>query len=86
MLAFLGVIVPTLGINVPGYPAEPDWTVALQKAAAANPLGVAQIFLAIGIIEVSSSSRRMEREGGTGADVEVLVLVLWRCSGPLLPR
>lgn len=85
MLAFLGVIVPTLGINVPGYPAEPDWTVALQKAAAANPLGVAQIFLAIGIIEVSSR-RRMEREGGTGADVEGLVLVLWRCSGPLLPR
>jgi hypothetical protein len=52
MLAFVGVLVPTLGINVPGYPVEPDWTQALQKAAVQNPLGMAQIMLAIGIIEV----------------------------------
>jgi hypothetical protein len=36
MLAILGVIVPQLGIHLPNYPAEPDWTVSLPKAIEVN--------------------------------------------------
>uniref|UniRef100_I2CR44 Light-harvesting protein n=1 Tax=Nannochloropsis gaditana (strain CCMP526) TaxID=1093141 RepID=I2CR44_NANGC len=52
MLAFLGVIVPgSLGVYVPTYPQEPDFTQAFYKALQNNPLGMAQIALAIAIIE-----------------------------------
>ncbi|TFJ82963.1 hypothetical protein NSK_005736 [Nannochloropsis salina CCMP1776] len=42
MLAFLGVIVPgSLGVYVPTYPQEPDFTQAFYKALQNNPLGMA---------------------------------------------
>ena len=51
MLAFLGVVVPGSGFYVPTYPEEPDFTQAFYKALSNNPLGMAQIALAIAVIE-----------------------------------
>ena len=51
MLASIGAFVPQYGFVIPGYEAVADPVANLNKFFADYPLGFAQIFLAIGIIE-----------------------------------
>ena len=50
MLAFVGVLTTASGAHLPTYPTA-GWTEAFASACKTNPGGMAQIFLAITIIE-----------------------------------
>eukprot|EP00608_Synchroma_pusillum_P002409 CAMPEP_0198426904 /NCGR_PEP_ID=MMETSP1452-20131203/5555_1 /TAXON_ID=1181717 /ORGANISM="Synchroma pusillum, Strain CCMP3072" /LENGTH=199 /DNA_ID=CAMNT_0044147281 /DNA_START=34 /DNA_END=633 /DNA_ORIENTATION=- len=50
MLAFVGLYVPKF-FTIPGYNPEADWVKAMPKFAAEQPLALAQIILAIAIVE-----------------------------------